>query len=1019
MHPLSTTQRARVSANAAELITALRAPDSAPSAFEQMLRQFSLSTREGIALMALAEALLRVPDDATALVLVKRQLAAGDWPQAFSTAPLWPNLAARGLEVGRRIAGPPDAAPNLLQRLGAPVVLNLARRAMGYLGEQFILGSDLSAALRRTRSLSAPALFSFDLLGEGARTLSDAARYRDALLAAIATLRDEPAKTNALNAQDIAVTGDVNKALRLRHASLSVKLSALEPRYEEAQRATVLARLVPTLTTVFEAAAAAGVNVTIDAEEQERLELSLDVLEATLGTPALARWAGAGLAVQAYGTRALDVIDQIAALARARGAALHVRLVKGAYWDSEIKRAQERGLERYPVYTRKPATDVSYMAAASLLFEHSGLLWPQLATHNPHTLCALAEIAAGRPYELQRLHGMGERVYRAAARLSSNQPPVRVYAPVGDHCALLPYLVRRLLENGANTSFLSQQDDPNISAAALAADPLELPGGAEAELPLPTAMFAPERRTARAWDLGRREVWQELAAWHAGARIRPRLSTGPCLSGEWSSGDTVVVTSPADSLEVVGYCRPATFEEARAALGAAHHAQRAWSCESSDTRARCLERAADLFESNAPGLLPLLVREAGKCWPEAIAELRECIDFCRYYAARGRELGDQRALRGPTGETNILSWHGRGVFYCISPWNFPLAIFVGQVAASLAMGNAVLAKPAPQTPLIAAAAVGILFEAGVPPAVLQFLPGDGRDVSAAVLADSRLAGVAFTGSTASAKVINRALALRDGPIVPFIAETGGLNAMIVDSTALVEQVVDDVITSTFRAAGQRCSSLRLLCLQEEIAASVLGMLVGAMDTLIIGDPADPGSDIGPLIDQAANQRIEAYLRALPPDARTVHRVALPSGTGRGNFLAPTLIEIARVGDLSQEIFGPVLHVVRFAAADLPLIVAAIEASEFGLTLGIHTRLSERAQHIVAASRVGNTYINRNMVGAVVGVQPFGGEGLSGTGPKAGGPHYLQRFAVERVVTTNETAWGGNLALLRGTIEALQ
>jgi RHH-type proline utilization regulon transcriptional repressor/proline dehydrogenase/delta 1-pyrroline-5-carboxylate dehydrogenase len=996
MHPLSPTQRAHVSADAAELIAMLRAPDSAPSPFEQMLQQFSLSSREGVALMALAEALLRVPDDATALVLVKRQLSAGDWAQVSATAPLWPNLAARGLDVGRRLAGPPDVAPSLLQRLGAPVVLHLARRAMGYLGEQFILGATLREALSRAQALPPGQWFSFDLLGEGARTIEDADRYRDALLAALATLR-----------------ANAEKSAHQRGASLSVKLSALEPRYEEAQRTRVLNRLVPKLASVFEAAADANVNVTIDAEEQERLELSLDVFEAAIASPKLAHWAGAGLAVQAYGTRVLDVIDQVAALARARGAPLHMRLVKGAYWDTEIKRAQERGLDCYPVYTRKPATDASYLAAAAVLFEHGALLSPQFATHNPHTLSALRAIAAGRPYELQRLHGMGERVYRAAARLFPDHPPVRVYAPVGDHCALLPYLVRRLLENGANTSFLSRQDDATVAAADLAADPLELLASPEPELPLPTALFAPERRIARAWDLGRQAVWLDLCAWLAGARIRPLPRVGPCLSGEWQSGDAFIVTSPADRLEVLGYCRPATFEEAQVALRAAHHAQHAWGSESADTRARCLERAADLFESNAAALLPLLVREAGKCWPEAIAELRECVDFCRYYAARGRELGEAQAMRGPTGETNALSWHGRGVFYCISPWNFPLAIFVGQVTAALAAGNAVLAKPAPQTPLVAAAAIRILLEAGVPAPVLQFLPGDGRAVSAAVLGDSRLGGVAFTGSTASAQTINRALALRDGPIVPFIAETGGLNAMIVDSTALIEQVVDDVITSAFRAAGQRCSSLRLLCLQDEIAESVLTMLVGAMDTLVIGDPADPATDIGPLIDEPARRRIEEYLAALPQNARLLHQAKLAPSVERGHFLAPTLLQIATIGDLSREIFGPVLHVVRFAAPELPLLVAAIEASDFGLTLGIHTRLSERARDIIAASRVGNTYVNRNMVGAVVGVQPFGGEGLSGTGPKAGGPHYLQRFAVERVVTTNETAWGGNLALLRG------
>jgi RHH-type proline utilization regulon transcriptional repressor/proline dehydrogenase/delta 1-pyrroline-5-carboxylate dehydrogenase len=1000
---LSVSRRGAIGEEVTELIEVLRAPGNAPSAFEQMLSQFSLSTNEGLALMGLAEALLRIPDDATALALIRRQLASGDWVGSGVARTLVPKLAAWVLSMGQGIAGSEHTDVNALQRLSVPLLLKFARRAMRYVGDQFILGTTLEAALQRSYH-EGGGLLSVDLLGEGARTLRAAEQYRDALFSAIQTLSAAPTPRNV----------DFKGPPALCRQALSIKISALEPRYEEAQRSRVLERLVPTLSSIFEAAAGAGLAVTIDAEEQERLELSLDVLEASLATPTLARWSGAGLAVQAYGTRALGVIERVAVLARSRGAALHVRLVKGAYWDTEIKRAQERGLPEYPVFTDKAATDVSYMAAAQALFTHEKFLWPQFATHNPHTLCAVREIARSRPYELQRLHGMGERLYRAAAVRFPTLPPVRVYAPIGDHRSLLAYLVRRLLENGANTSFLSQQDDPTVAANDLAADPLTLIQDATPSVSLPTALFAPERATARAWDLGRSETWRTLRDWYARSEREPIRTTGPCAPTEWRAGGSEVIRSPTNGTDVIGRYRPASTDDAREALEGASAARRSWARLSVNERAQCLERAAVGLENAAPELLPLLVREAGKCWPDAIAELREAVDFCRYYAARARELGIPQALPGPSGESNVLSWHPRGVFYCIAPWNFPLAIFVGQVTAALVAGNTVLAKPAPQTPFIAAAAVRILMKAGVPPAALQCLPGDGLAVSEVVLKDPRLAGVAFTGSTATAQRINKTLAERDGPIIPFIAETGGINAMIVDSTALTEQAVDDIVTSAFRAAGQRCSALRLLCVQEDIADDVLTMLMGATDALIIGDPAEPATDVGPLIDAAAVSRIEQYLTALPGGAHVVHRAAPESLPPGGHFCVPTVIELTSVRDLKREIFGPILHVVRFTHSGWHELIGDIEASGFGLTMGIHTRLSTRAHDIFERSRIGNTYVNRNTVGAVVGVQPFGGEGLSGTGPKAGGPNYLQRFMVERVLTVNETAWGGNVNLLRSS-----
>ncbi len=1001
---LSAAQRETISGEAAELVHALRSAHQ-PGDVEHLLAQFLGSNEEGLALMALAEALLRVPDRTSASALVRRQLAAGEWRGFGGKAnSRWPQLVARALVLGQRMTGAAESEPALWQRLSAPLVLNVARRAMRSLGEHFILGTDLPAALRRARHAAGGTLFSFDLLGEGARTVAAAAAYRDSLLEAMRRLGAQAPRRDGTHFR-------IGWPAPLRRDSLSLKLSALEPRFEEGQRSIALRRLVPSLVAVFEAAAQGNLAVTIDAEEQDRLELSLDVLEAALIRPELAGWTGAGLAVQAYGTRALDVIDWAAALSRRLGKPLHVRLVKGAYWDTEIKRAQERGLSDYPVFTRKCATDVSYPAAANPLPNPAGYLWPQFATHNPHTLCAVRELSDYRPFEMQRLHGMGERLYAAAERQFFDPAPTRIYAPVGDHQSLLPYLVRRLLENGANSSFLSQQDDPAVTPAALAADPIRMATKRESAMPLPTQLFGIERTTARAWDLGRSESWRQLREWLQKSRAYPVRQTGPCLSGAWMPGSEHLMCSPASSADAVGRYRSTTLDEARSALQAAHAAHRAWAQLPAAQRAECLERAADMFEAAAAQLLPLLVREAGKCWADAVAELRETVDFCRYYAARARELGVPIKLPGPTGESNVLSWHGRGVFYCIAPWNFPLAIFVGQVAAALVAGNCVLAKPAPQTPLVAAAAVQILFDAGVPPAVLQFLPGDGAAVSEVVLGDSRLAGVAFTGSTATARRLYRSLAERKGPIIPFIAETGGINAMIVDSTALIEQVVDDVVTSAFRGAGQRCSALRLLCLQEEIAGATVAMLRGAMDALVVGDPSHPETDVGPLIDGAACQRIQRYLAALPADARVLHRVALQADTAAGHFVAPTLIELAEVQDLTEEVFGPVLHVVRFRAGEIPALMSTIEASGYGLTLGVHTRLSGRAEEIFARLRVGNTYVNRAMVGAVVGVQPFGGEGLSGTGPKAGGPNYLTRFAVERVLTINETAWGGNAALL--------
>ncbi|MCC7485218.1 MAG: L-glutamate gamma-semialdehyde dehydrogenase [Burkholderiales bacterium] len=944
--------------------------DPAPFwAVETLLREYPISSAEGAALMRLAEALLRVPDRETAIAFTADQLgrAAFEGRGAAGLA-AW---SARALAFSKlMLPGGNAGKPAVLGRLGAETVVAIALRAVQLLGRQFVLGETLGAAMARAeewRNRYPAFRFSYDMLGEGARTREAAARYLEHYLGAVDALAAQPAAASEPERRD----------------GISIKLSALFQRYEEAQRARVLNELVPVAWRLCERAARAMINLTIDAEESERLELSLDVFEALARRAAAAHssWRGLGLAVQAYQTRALDVVECVLAIAKRCGIRVMVRLVKGAYWDAEIKRAQVLGNAAYPVYTHKHHSDVSYLACARLLLSEPGAAYAQFASHNAGTIAsilALAE-AAGAPFELQRLHGMGESVYREVLKDAAGVS-CRVYAPVGEHRDLLAYLVRRLLENGANSSFLRQLGDPAIPVPALLASPLRV--APRPALPLPPELYGAARRNSRGIDVAARDDLARLVT----ARPVAASVPAPRLAGELA--------------ETVGALQ-AGFAQ--------------WSEQPVAGRSAILRRAADLLEARAEAFCGLIVAEARKTWDDAVAEVREAVDFLRYYAAEAERVLAPRSLPGPTGESNELRLRGRGVWACISPWNFPLAIFTGQVAAALVTGNTVAAKPAEQTPVVAAVMVELLHQAGVPDSVLALCAGDGESVGAALVADHRIAGVAFTGSTVVARAIARSLAEDRGgrlrPIVPLVAETGGVNAMIVDSSALPEQVVDAVVHSAFRSAGQRCSALRLLCVHQEVAEVVLGMLASAMAELAIGDPADPATDVGPLIDTAAKRAVEARLAGLDAVARFIARSPLPAGLA-GDYVAPCAYEVAGVESVTDEIFGPVLQVVRWSG-EVELLVARINALGFGLTLGVQTRVDRRAERIAVRARVGNVYVNRGMTGAVVGVQPFGGEGLSGTGPKAGGPHYLLRFCAEQTVTINTAAAGGNPALLAG------
>ena len=998
---LDSATRAAVERRALRLIRDLRAAQTS-GWVNQFLTEYRLNTAEGVALLSLAEAFLRVPDPETADSLIADKLGDADWrAHAGKSHSKLVNSATWGLVIGRALVSEtPDAGilRKLVARAGEPFVRQGVGAAMRMMGEIFVMGRTIDEAAQRMakpehRGFTA----SFDMLGEGARTFPDAERYFESYRAAIGAVARYPGAGH----------------------SISVKLSAIHPRYEVAQWDRCVPALTEMVVALARQAADAGIALTVDAEESERLDMSLEIIGAVAAAPSLSGWDGLGMAVQAYGKRARSVVDWADACGGATGRRLAVRLVKGAYWDSEIKHTQEQGLADYPLFTRKAATDVSYLACAHAMLRAPNI-YPAFATHNALTVATILEWAgSARDFEFQRLHGMGDGLYERLVREEGYS--TRIYAPVGGHRDLLAYLVRRLLENGANSSFVHQLADVGTTDADLLADPAAkiaaVGGTRHPSIPLPADLFTPERRNSEGLDLSDTAVLETVS----------RAVATPIGDQASKIGDVHWDRRGAAPAE-----RPAGAENdaARAAVARAKSGFPAWSRTPVEDRAACLDRLADLLEDQREELMRVAVQEARKTIPDALGEVREAVDFCRYYAAQARTRLQPTELPGPTGERNVLRMEGRGTWLCIAPWNFPLAIFLGQVAAALAAGNTVVAKPAPQTPLIAARAVELAHRAGIPGDALVLVTG-GPEVGAALVADTRVDGVAFTGSTATAKRIARDLLKDDArAIVPLIAETGGINAMIVDSTALPEQVVASVITSAFQSAGQRCSALRLLVLQEEIAERTLAMLAGAMDTLVVGDPANPATDVGPVIDRPAFDRLMDHREKMRD--RWVHTIDVPTHSPRvktrgaraeerpstalgtnaeGLFVPPTLIRLDRIEDLTREHFGPLLHVATWKAGALAETVARINASGFGLTMGLHTRIAKSAETVELLSEAGNLYVNRSMIGAIVGSQPFGGEGLSGTGPKAGGPNYLPRFCVERVTSTDTTSAGGNATLL--------
>jgi RHH-type proline utilization regulon transcriptional repressor/proline dehydrogenase/delta 1-pyrroline-5-carboxylate dehydrogenase len=1017
----SDEQRREIERLAANLVKAAREGRREQGGIDSLLHEYGLSSEEGVPLLCLAEALLRIPDAATADRLIAGTIGPGDWARHLGHSDsLLVNASTWGLMLTGRIVDWAESdegdfasrLQRLIARSGETVIRQALRQAMRILGRQFVLGETISEALANAEEERSQGYrFSFDMLGEAARSEDDASRYTARYL--------EAAEAIAAWAGEPSARADEELHSR---PGLSVKLSALHPRYQPSQEARLHAELRPRLFALAHLMREAWLPLTIDAEEADKLDLSLSLIEPLFSDPALSGWNGLGLAVQAYSKRALPLIDYLAALAEVTGRRVPVRLVKGAYWDSEIKWAQEAGLAGYPVFTRKVNTDVAYLAVARALLDGGHRFYPQFATHNAHSVAWLATIAGDRQYEFQRLFGMGEALHREVVHPEQLGKPCRIYAPVGGYRDLLAYLVRRLLENGANTSFVNRLADDAAPISAIVADPVAkaaaLPEKANPLIPPPPKLFLPERRNSLGLPLFESTVRVPLLR-AMDEVLASQATANPIVSGEEveEGGEVSWITSPHDRRVVVGTCRTASPEAINCALDAAKRACGAWDRLGGEARASLLDRAADLFEADRASLIALMVREAGKTLANAQGDLREAVDHLRYSAVEARrQFASPRELKGPTGERNELSLHGRGVFAAISPWNFPLAIFTGQIAGALAAGNAVVAKPAEQTPLVAARAVRLLHKAGVPADVLHLLPGRGEIVGAALVGDARIDGVVFTGGTDTGIAINRALAARDGSIVKFIAETGGQNAMIVDSSALPEQVVDDALASAFDSAGQRCSALRVLFLQDDVAEPILEMLLGAARELRIGDPLDYATDVGPVIDEEARRALEAHKTGMHMEAGLLLDLPLGPEHEHGTYVAPAIYEIPSIGMLSREVFGPILHVVRYSGGHLGEVCEAINATGYGLTLSLHSRIKATADFVASQVKVGNFYVNRNQIGAVVGVQPFGGEGLSGTGPKAGGPHYLQGFAVERVRSTDLTASGGNASLLAATDE---
>ncbi len=1003
--PLDGAERAAVLGEAIGLVERARASVKKQGVVESFLQEFSLGTREGLALMCLAEALLRTPDEETRDRLIAEKIGSADWASHLGQSDsLFVNASTWGLMLTGKLVDVDEEArtdlPGFLKRivgrLGEPVIREAVAAAVRIMGEQFVVGRTIEAALKRSQREGW--LCSFDMLGEGARTAHDAERY-------------EKIYADAITAVGKTAKGQGPEAGH----GVSVKLSALSPRYEATHEARVWDELYPRVLRLARIAAEYDINFTMDAEEADRLALSLKLLDRLAHEPDLGGWTGLGLAVQAYQKRCPEVIRRVAELAKTSGRRLMVRLVKGAYWDTEIKRAQVFGRTDYPVFTTKAATDLNYLVCAKAMIEAAPHIYSQFATHNAHSLAAVYRMASDRAVkiEFQRLHGMGEALYDAAHD-AFGPVTVRAYAPVGGHEDLLPYLVRRLLENGANSSFVHALLDERVPASAVAADPIsavEAHPDRHAKIPTPKDMYMDRQNS-----LGRDYSQAADRERHAVALQKvdsETLTAGPIIGGKLKAGtNPQPVTNPFDTTRVLGHVSEATEADIDAAVDAAARAQIAWDRKGGAARGVVLRAMADALEANMDRLVALLSREAGKTLNDGVAEIREAADFCRYYAMLAeRDFGGPTELKGPVGEINQLVLHGRGVFACISPWNFPLAIFTGQIAAALAAGNAVLAKPAEQTPLIAAEAVRLYYKAGLDPNLLALVPGRGETVGAKLVSHPGIDGVAFTGGTDTANLINRSLAARPGAIIPFIAETGGLNGMFVDTTALKEQIIDDVILSAFGSSGQRCSALRLLYVPHDAADALIEGLKGALAAQVVGDPTDPATDIGPVIDADAKGMLEAHLKRLEGDAKIIARAELPAGADKGHLFAPTIAEIPTADYLEREVFGPILHVCRYEPSKLKETASKLAARGYGLTLGVHSRIEAFAEEVARLVPAGNVYINRSIIGAVVGVQPFGGEGLSGTGPKAGGPYSLIRYAAEKAISNNISAQGGDPALL--------
>ncbi|MEO8400993.1 MAG: bifunctional proline dehydrogenase/L-glutamate gamma-semialdehyde dehydrogenase PutA [Gammaproteobacteria bacterium] len=1004
----------RISTTAQNLVVGTRENRQKQGGLDAFLHKYDLSSEEGIALMCLAEALLRIPDSATVDRLISDKISTADWAKhTGGKGSLFVNAATWSLLLTGKIYRPTlntkktlgASLQRLFSRAGGTVIRPIVAQGMKIIGKQFVMGRTIDEAITRAKAAETIGYrYSYDMLGEAAKTREDADVYFKSYQDAISAIGKASKDLNPINGPGI-----------------SIKLSALHPRYELAKRERVLSELIPRLLTLAKSAKAENIGLTVDAEEADRLELSLEVIEKVFSDPALDGWEGFGLAVQSYQKRAPFVIDWLADLSKRYHRRLMVRLIKGAYWDAEIKVSQVLGLESYPVFTRKNSTDVSFIACAKKLFAEPDCFYPQFGTHNAYSVAAILEIADNRrDFEFQCLHGMGQTLYDQVIGPDHLNIPCRIYAPVGTHKHLLGYLVRRLLENGANTSFINRIADENLPIEKIIANPVariaSLPSKPHPHIPLPKNIFGLERLNSSGVDFSNMNTLENLKA-QMEKVDKQSFKAGPIIGGKMLTHATEMpVNSPSQMKDVVGTLYQATPDDVELALEKAVHATQDWANTSVAERAACLERAADLFEKNLPTFMTLLCREGGKHLVDCVSEVREAADFCRYYADRARKDLLPVTLTGPTGEFNQLSLHPRGIIACISPWNFPLAIFTGQVVAGLVAGNAVIAKPAQQTPLVAAEAVRLLHQAGIPGNVLHLLPGRGEVVGARLVADERISGVMFTGSTETAKFIQQSLANREGPIVPFIAETGGQNVMIVDSSALPEQVVTDVISSAFNSAGQRCSALRVLFLQDDIAPQVLDMLKGAMREIKLGDPSLLSTDVGPVIDKGSFNTLNQHVTNMQQEATLLYQVPtvdLPNGY----FFAPCVIELKNLNILKREVFGPILHVIRYSAKELDNVLDQIINTGYGLTLGVHSRIDATVSYIQNRMPVGNIYVNRNMIGAVVGVQPFGGERLSGTGPKAGGPHYLPRLCVERAISINTTAAGGNATLVSLSEEA--